>query len=437
MSAKQQLLIEYLISSPDTFAMCKAIIKPSYFDPEYRQAVAFVQAYYDQHHTTPDPDQIFAETDCKLSTRIVKADQLAYCAEEVERFCRLEAIKDAVRASMQLIKNENFGEIEGVIKEAIAVSLSKDLGVEYFDDPAARLEKYSQEATRISTGWPELDDHLNGGMARTEILLLSANSGGGKSITLANFTVNMLSRGLHVLYLSLELAEYLVSQRFDTMFSGVSSVVWKQRKNQIVSAIEQASTNSGKLTIKHMASGTNSNQIRSYLKEYELKYNRRPDVIVVDYLDLMGTNEKVSADNVSEKDKRATEQLRDIGFDYNAIIATASQQNRSAIDAPDLNQSHIAGGLTKVNTVDVWASIIFTPAMKNIGEIAFKLLKTRNSDGVGQTVRLGWDPTRLRITSTLSQGTVALPVDKYQAPKEAVLDASDPFSAFGADFIEQ
>ena len=136
---------------------------------------------------------------------------------------------------------------------------------------------------------------------------------------------------------------------------------------------------------------------RAYLKEFELKFGYLPDLLIVDYLDIMGANEKVNADNVWEKDKRAAEQLRDIAFDYNMYIAAASQQNRSAIDAQELNQSHIAGGLSKVNTVDIYASIIMTPTMKAAGEIGFSFLKTRNSDGVGKTVYMMWDNKTLRI----------------------------------------
>jgi hypothetical protein len=80
-------------------------------------------------------------------------------------------------------------------------------------------------------------------------------------------------------------------------------------------------------------------------------------------------------------------------------IATASQQNRSAIEAPELNQGHIAGGLTKINTVDVYISIVLTPTMRAGGEIGFTFLKTRSSDGVGKTVYLKWNNTSLRITN--------------------------------------
>lgn len=398
-TTKQQLLLEYLISSVDTFALCKSIVKPDYFDPELRRSVEFIHDYYDKYSSIPTPDQITAETDVNIKSRQVTRDQIAYCADEIEQFCRRKAMQQAVVQASKFIEKDDYGSVETLVRNALAVTLNRDLGINYFDKPLDRLELQIQQPLRTPTKWTQFDELLNGGVARKEILLFSANSGGGKSITLANLAVNMLEQGFNVLYLSFELSEELIAQRFDTMFTGIPSVLLQQKYKDIAASLVQLQPHMGKMQIKHMPSGTTSNQIRAYLKEFELKNGFTPDLLIVDYLDIMGSNEKVSADNVWEKDKRSTEQLRDIAFDYNMYIATASQQNRSAIDAQELNQSHIAGGLSKVNTVDVYASVILTPTMKAAGEIGFSFLKTRNSDGVGKTIYLKWDNKRLRIVN--------------------------------------
>ena len=105
-----------------------------------------------------------------------------------------------------------------------------------------------------------------------------------------------------------------------------------------------------------------------------------------------------------EKDKRASEQLRSIANDYNMWVVTASQQNRGAVGQTDLNHSHIAGGISKVNTTDVYVSIIMNEAMRQQGTIAMQFLKTRSSDGVGKTIYLKWHNTTLRITDPDDSG---------------------------------
>jgi KaiC/GvpD/RAD55 family RecA-like ATPase len=328
-----------------------------------------------------------------------------YCSDEIETFCRRRAVQQAILAAPKMIADEDYGGVENLIKDAISVSLNRELGLEYFLSPLERLRALAATPQRTPTLWTAFDQLLGGGLARKEILLFSANSGGGKSITLANLALNFLmqekfpgaGKKMDVLYISLELSEELIAQRFDTMYTGISSVCWQDNYRRIADEVKDIGQHMGRLTIKHMPSGTNANAIRGFLKEFELKNGYIPDLLVIDYLDIMGANEHVSADNVFEKDKRSAEQLRDILFEYNMYGATASQQNRSAIDAQELNHSHIAGGISKVNTVDWYVSIIMNSTMKAAGEIGFAFLKTRSSDGVGKTIYLKWDNNSLRI----------------------------------------
>jgi replicative DNA helicase len=155
----------------------------------------------------------------------------------------------------------------------------------------------------------------------------------------------------------------------------------------------------GKLFIKRMPeSTTNANHIRAYLKEFEMAHCFLPDVIVLDYMDLMTSNQKISAENLFVKDKYVAEELRSIGNEYNLLMVSASQMNRAAIGADDIDQSNIAGGLSKINTCDNLIAIIQTEAMKAAGEYMLKLVKTRNSGGVGKFLMLRWNPISLRVT---------------------------------------
>lgn len=433
---KQKLLIEYLISSPDTYALCSSIVSPGYFDPEFRNAVEFIHKYYDEYHQTPAIVQIEAETGVKFELHDLTQDQLSYTTNEVEQFCKIRAMEKAVLESVPLIEQEKFGEIEELIRDAVTVSLNRNMGTDYFKDPEGRLQRMGEDGGKIPTLWAEVDKILYGGLERGQLIIFSANSSGGKSVALANLGLNFLEQGLNVVYFSFELSEDLISQRYDAMVSEIPTIDWKLHKDTISRAILTAGDNNGHFLIRNMPSGTTPNELRAYLKEYELIYKRSPDLIIVDYLDIMEPNQRVSADNVFEKDKRVSEQIRDIGKDYKAVVASASQQNRSAIDQPYINQSHVAGGLSKVNTADVWISILANKTMRAAGECAFQFLKTRSSEGEGETVYMQWTKN-IRIKDHVQKGltlktntkrwldTEDETEDETKGPKKDLIDLFD------------
>jgi KaiC/GvpD/RAD55 family RecA-like ATPase len=419
MKAKQQLLVEYLLSSTDLFAMCHPIVKPDYFVPELKPVVKFIQQYYETYKGLPSVEQITAETEVSVATHTITGDKFEYCTNEIEGFCKQKAIEKALINSVELMKKGDYGQIEEKLKTAISISLNRDLGLVYFDDPEERLIRQLETVKPIPTLWKEFDELLYGGLLRKELILFSASSGGGKSITLKNLALNFLLQDLNVLYITLELSEDLVGRRFDTMISGVSSAIWRDHIDEIASKVSKFKVSSKqRLVIKYMPSGTKAYEIRAYLKEYQLQYGHMPDLLCVDYLDLMAPNRQVSADNVFEKDKQCSEQLRNLLNEFNMVGATASQLNRSAVDADTHSHAHIAGGISKINTADVYVSIHLTNAMKAAGDIGFQFEKTRNSDGAGKIIYTGWNNKTLRIWDPKEENDTKAIASKIEQKKQ-------------------
>jgi archaellum biogenesis ATPase FlaH len=401
--AKQKLYIDYLISSNDIFGLCQSIIIPEYFNPELRKSVEFIQSYYEKYNKTPTPDIISAETSVECSVKEITMDQYKYISDSISAFCKRKAIEKAVLSSPALIEKGEYEMVEKNIKEAVMISLHTNLGLRYFDTVSERLDRMLEGTNMISTGWEAVDKLLYGGICRKELVLFAANSGGGKSVCLANLGLNFIKQKYNVLYVSLELSEDTIAQRFDTMLTGYTRENWKKNVGKIKSEVIKYGDGYGVMDIIQMKSGTKPNQIKSFLKTYFLHYSFMPDLLIVDYLDKMSPNSKVSADNISEKDKLCSEQLRDIGVEYDLCIATASQLNRSAVNAKTHDHSQIAGGMTKINEADTYISILMNDIMRAQGEMNFFFQKTRNSDGVGSIVPMNWDKRNLLITDSNRQ----------------------------------
>jgi hypothetical protein len=148
-------------------------------------------------------------------------------------------------------------------------------------------------------------------------------------------------------------------------------------------------------------STTTASDISAYLRELEVHHAFRPDFIVVDYLDIMAPVQRTGIDNMFVKDKYVSEEVRAIGFDYNAIMISGSQLGKHATDAiaegKVIHQGDVQGGSSKTNTADLMISMEKTEAMHEAGEYRFGFPKSRNSDAVGKRVTMGWDKISLRI----------------------------------------
>ena len=397
---KQKLLLSYLISDQELFIKVGPILNTKYFDPSLKPAMTFIKDYFEQYKSAPTVDQLSAETGSSVTLRpTMSRSELKYAEDQLEAFCKEKAIEHAIYASPALLSEGKYGEIEKMIRDAITVGLQRNIGLNYFQDPELRLKMLSLNNKPTPTGFIKLDEHLGGGINRKEMIIFAAPPGVGKSLTMANLAKNLMRQSLNVVYITLELSEEIVAKRFDSMFSGISQIDILKNITKTSIEIKKQADQFGDLTIKRMPeSTTNANHIRAYLKEYEITKGYLPDAVVVDYMDLMCSNQQISAENQFIRDKFISEELRSIANEYNLMMITASQLNRGSQQLEsmdDLSQAHIAGGISKVNTTDNLVAIMQNAAMKARSEMLFKLLKTRSSSGVGNQFMMTFNPNTL------------------------------------------
>ena len=170
----------------------------------------------------------------------------------------------------------------------------------------------------------------------------------------------------------------------------------------------------GAIQIVQLVSGCTVNDIRAYLKEYTEQTGIRPDGIVIDYLDLMmPAQKKVPPSDLFIKDKFVSEELRNLSVELDILFATASQLNRGAVDEIEFDHSHIAGGLSKIQTADNVIGIFSSRAMRERGRIQIQFMKTRSSSGVGQKVDLEFDINTLRLRDLSEEESSEVEADKY------------------------
>jgi replicative DNA helicase len=400
----QRLYLSTMLGNPALFARVQHLLKPSFFDSSLQDGVSFLKEFYGKYRGVPSMPVFQVNT--KLTT--IEAVQLPqqdvkYVAEQIAGFCQIRAVTEAVLKAPALIEKGDFGKMVEQIKLATQVQLHSDLGIDYFADPTGRLEESEVLEVLISTGWDDVDE-LIGGLGRQELCLFTANSGGGKSVAMLNLAYNLLSRGMHGVYISLEMRDRVVAKRLDSMISRISGKNIFANKLKVGQEVELFKESSkGRFFIKRMREGsTTADHIASYLRELEAVHGFKPDFVVVDYIDLMASVQKHDGSNMFTKDKFVTEEVRAIGFDFDCLMISASQLGRGAIVATReekaIGQDHIQGGISKINTSDLVIALVKDEAMDIAGMYRFEFLKARNSNAVNKKIEMAWDSDSLRIS---------------------------------------
>lgn len=420
---KQKLMIEYLVSTPEVFTKCYSITKPIYFDSPLDRVIEFILEYFTKHGGLPNLDVIDAEVGVLLKERTLdlKSD-MDYFLEEYESFCRDSAMAKAILEGVDLVNEGRSHEVEALVREAMLVKLDKSVGLDLFLDVKERINHMDDNLINYSTG-SDLVDALIGRIRRGELIVTSAVSSGGKSLHLGNVGIALAKQGLDVAIVSLELNEPLYAKRLDSMITGTDIAEHKKNAEEIDRLMAESKESMGNFIIKQMPPGSNASQIRAYLLEYSLEYGKYPDVLIVDYIGIMGATTKSS--NKFDQDEEKAIALRQMAVEYDMIALTAQQLNREAANVVDVTYAHLSGGISLANTADALIALVQTEQDIENNQVQVKWIKLRNAPKTNKPVILYRCPKTLRFSDSPNVKTTNLAkpsyikqsVDKEESPK--------------------
>ena len=417
----QKLFLEMMLHDAESYVRVQNIYNPENFDRSLRSAAEFIARHSDEYKTLPTREQISAATNVKLAEiPDLNEGHTEWFMTEFEAFTRRQELERAILKSADLLEKGEYDPVEKLIKDAVQISLTKDMGTDYFEDPRARINRYFNSGGQVSTGWPSMDRILYGGMSRGELNIFAGGSGSGKSLVMMNIALSWIQAGLSGVYVSLELSEELCSLRTDAMLSGMSTKDIRKDIDTAELKVKLVSKKAGQYRVKALPAQSTVNDIRSYIKEVQVQTGIRVDFMMVDYLDLlMPVSAKVSPNDLFVKDKYVSEELRNLAQELNVLFVTASQLNRSAVEEIEFDHSHISGGISKINTADNVFGIFTSRAMRERGKYQIQCMKSRSSTGVGMKIDLDYNIETMRITDPGEEENTnfSKPTNIYQSIK--------------------
>ena len=260
-------------------------------------------------------------------------------------FCRKQKLKEVMIKSARLINESSFDEITTLISDAIKLGASNDFGYDYLADFEKRYELKTRDP--ITTNWSEIDRITGGGLGASELGVVVAPTGAGKSMVLAHLGATAVKAGKTVVHYTLELADTVVAQRYDSCISGVNLSDLFQYKDLIKETVEGID---GTLIVKEYPTKTASVETLRNHMERLVARDVKPDMVIVDYGDLLKPVNK-------NREKRVElesiyEGLRSLAQQFKCPVWTASQTNRSGLNAEVITMESISEAFSKCFVAD-------------------------------------------------------------------------------------
>ncbi len=340
------------------------IIQPDYFESDSNSwLLEVILEHFRQYKAPPSKDVLKVKVteiendilktavleQLKEVFRYMESDDLSFVKDEILKFCKNQEIKRAIMDSVNLLKMGNYDEIKSKMDSAMKAGADTDIGLDYVHDVASRYNEAARHT--ITTGWDVIDDLMDGGLAPGELGVVMAPAGIGKSWMLINIGANAVKAGKTVIHYTLELNENYVGQRYDSVITGINAQTLKHHQDTVE---EKMKTLRGELVVKYFPTKSVGVMALKAHIEKTIMQGKTPDLVIVDYGDLLKVNTKKDKHEALED---LYEEMRGMAGEYKIPVWTASQAGRSALEDDIIEADKIASSYGKVMVSDFLMSL--------------------------------------------------------------------------------
>ena len=330
-----------------------------------------------------------------------------YVLGQVSKFLREQRIRAGIIESSELVSMGRIDEAEQAIQQSIKGVLDVFEPGLVFHELDVR-ELLSEDRQPLPTGIKLLDER-GLGPAAGELSLFIAPPGYGKSWWLIHLAKWAMAYGRKVVYVTLEMSEKRVAQRFlqtlcnvakrrealyNKVFrenelgqmigldakrvSGLKTFADDDIEALLTKRLKKFETRSP-LVIKQFPTGALTvRELIGYLDNLEMSRRIVPDLLLVDYADLMS----IGSHDYRHELGNLYKDLRGLAVSRNVALATASQSNRATIEyskvAKTITGAGVAEDFSKMATCDTVFTYNRTEAEQAIDTARLWVEKGRN-----------------------------------------------------------
>lgn len=400
-----------LILQDRTFSdQISEVLEPSLFELQYLQVFCDkVFSYKDKYGIHPSHDVIMTILRTELEdeneatqkqirdyfarvlSKNYKVEGSEYIKETSLEFCKKQKLKEAIIKSIKLLGTSSFEQIKTLIDNALKLGSDNNFGYDYLKDFEERFVK--KHRNTVTTGWESLDEMTEGGLGKSELGVVVAPTGAGKSMVLVHFGAQALLQGKTVVHYTLELQDTVVARRYDSCITGVDINDLFENKEKVLETVKNIE---GKLIVKEYPTKTAStNTLKAHLDKLVMR-GEEIGMIIVDYGDLlrparMRDEKRIELESIYEE-------LRSLAQTFECPVWTASQTNRTGLNAEIVTMESISEAFNKCFVADLIVSLSRTVQDKNSNSGRLFVAKNRNGyDGIVLPVFMNTSNVKIKV----------------------------------------
>lgn len=311
-------------------------ITKDYFS-EYEDEYDFIKSHYDEYKTVPDMETVLSKFSEFEPLQVTESER--YLVDTLREEYLYSKSVPVIKHAAELLKSDANEASRYLQTELVnltpnyttpSIDIIKDKNrFDVFKDKSENKDKWF-----IPTGFPELDDIINGWQMGEEFVVIFARTGQGKSWVLIKSMQHAWQIGKNVGYISPEMSADKIGYRFDTINKNLSNMALVRGDVSKISVdsyndyCEELSKHNNKFLVSTPTDFNNEitvNKLRTYIVSNKL------DVLAVDGITYMTDERYKRGDTKTTSLTNISQDLMSLSCELKIPILIVVQSNRGGV----------------------------------------------------------------------------------------------------------
>ena len=419
----EQTILRNILTNEKYMRKVLPFVRSEYFEGVYRTLFKETCKFVAKYNKLPtlesfkieiDESESFSKEHYKHAVEIIpnlfnkeKIDNV-WLLNSTEKWCQDRAVYNAIMESIQIIDGKHTSltknALPNILQKALGVSFDGNVGHDFIENTKERWDFYHAKEEKIPFDLDYFNKITKGGVPSKTLNICLAGTGVGKSLFMCHVAGSCLVQGYNVLYVTLEMAEERIAERIDANLLNIPlDQLHNLSKDMFTTKVSDlARKTTGRLIIKEYPTGqANTSHMRALISELKLKKSFEPDIIFVDYLNIMSSSRvKAMGGSINSYTyiKTIAEELRGLAVEFDVPIFSATQTNRPGFTNSDPGLENTSESFGLPATADLMFALVSTEELDKLNQMMVKQLKNRYNDPTKhKRFVIGLDRSKMRL----------------------------------------